>query len=38
MTLEPLPNVDAIRAMRWVLKALLRQSGFRCVDLKEIKQ
>jgi hypothetical protein len=27
MTLEPLPGVDGTRAMRWVLKGLLRQHG-----------
>ena len=27
MTLQPLPGVDAIRALRWVLKGLLRQHG-----------
>jgi hypothetical protein len=35
MTLEPLPGVDGIRAMRWVLKGLLRQHGMRCVDLRK---
>jgi hypothetical protein len=33
LTLRPLPGVDAIRALRWVLKGLLRQHGLRCVDL-----
>jgi hypothetical protein len=33
MTLQPLPGVDAIRALRWVLKGLLRQCGLRCVEL-----
>jgi hypothetical protein len=37
MTLEPLPGVDAIRSLRWVLKRLLRQHGIRCVDLREEK-
>jgi hypothetical protein len=35
MTLEPLPNVDAVRAMRWILKAVLRQHGMRCTNLRE---
>jgi hypothetical protein len=35
MTLEPLPGVDGIRALRWVLKGLLRQHGMRCVSLRE---
>jgi hypothetical protein len=33
LVLEPLPNVDAIRALRWILKRVLRQFGMRCVDL-----
>jgi hypothetical protein len=37
MKLRPLPDVDPIRALRWVLKGLLRQHGMRCVDLQEIK-
>jgi hypothetical protein len=37
MTLEPLPHVDPIRALRWVLKGLLRQHGMRCVGLREEK-
>ena len=35
MTVESLPGVDAIRALRWVLKGLLRQHGMRCVSLRE---
>jgi len=27
MTLEPLPHVDAIRSLRWILKTVLRQHG-----------
>lgn len=38
MTLQPLPGVDAIRSLRWILKAVLRQHGMRCVDLREEKQ
>jgi hypothetical protein len=37
MTLRPLPGVNPIRRLRWVLKGLLRQHGMRCVELKEIK-
>ena len=37
LTLQPLPGVDAIRSLRWVLKGLLRQHGMRCVDLREEK-
>jgi hypothetical protein len=35
MKLQPLPGIDAIRALRRVLKGLLRQHGMRCVDLHE---
>jgi len=38
MTLEPLPNVDGTRAMRWILKRLLRQHGMRCVSVREETQ
>jgi hypothetical protein len=27
MTLQPLPGVDPIRALRWILKSVLRQHG-----------
>ena len=37
LTLEPLPNVNAIRALRFVLKRLLRGHGFRCVDIREVE-
>jgi hypothetical protein len=37
LTLEPLPHVDPIRSLRWVLKKLLRQHGMRCVELREEK-
>ena len=37
MTLEPLPRVDAIRSLRWILKTVLRQHGMRCVNLREEK-
>jgi hypothetical protein len=36
MTLEPLPGVDPIRALRWILKTVLRQYGMRCVAIREI--
>jgi hypothetical protein len=35
MTLQPLPGVDGIRALRWALKGLLRQHGMRCIELRE---
>jgi hypothetical protein len=34
LRLIPLPHVDAIRNLRWILKKLLRQHGFRCVSIK----
>jgi hypothetical protein len=36
LTIEPLPHVDAIKALRFVLKRLIRQYGFRCTDIREI--
>jgi hypothetical protein len=35
LTLEPLPDVDPIRALRAALKYLLRAHGLRCIDLRE---
>ena len=37
LTLRPLPYVDPVRSLRWVLKGLLRQHGMRCIDLREIE-
>jgi hypothetical protein len=37
LTLVPLPGVDAIRALRWIPKAVLRQHGMRCVDIAKVK-
>jgi hypothetical protein len=37
LALEPLPNVDAIRNLRWILKPLVRQWGFKCVSIEEQK-
>jgi hypothetical protein len=37
LTLQPLPGVDPIRALRRVLKGLLRQHGMRCTTLREEK-
>jgi hypothetical protein len=37
LTLQPLPGVDAIKALRWVLKGLLRQHRLRCISLHEEK-
>jgi hypothetical protein len=35
LVLQPEPGVDAVRALRWVLKRLLRQWGLHCVDIHE---
>jgi hypothetical protein len=35
LTLRARPGIDAVRALLWVLKRLLRQYGFRCVGLRE---
>jgi hypothetical protein len=37
LTLQAQPGIDAIRALRWILKKLLRQYGFKCVDIREEK-
>ena len=34
MTLQPLPGVDGIRALRWVLTGLLRQHGMPLSDVR----
>jgi hypothetical protein len=36
IALQPLPGVDAIRSLRWVLKSLLRQYGMRAVSISQI--
>jgi hypothetical protein len=36
LTLRAAPGVDSIRALRWVLKRLLRQHHFRAIDVREI--
>ena len=35
VTLEPLPRVDPIKAMRFALKGLLRRCGMKCTDIRE---
>jgi hypothetical protein len=37
LVIRPLPGVDPIRNLRWVLKGLLRQWGFQCTDIREIR-
>ena len=39
LTLQPLPGaVDEIKALRWVLKRLLRQHGLKCIGLQPVHQ
>jgi hypothetical protein len=35
LRLRPEPNIDPIRALRAVLKYLLRRHGFRCISARE---
>jgi hypothetical protein len=36
VTLRAAPGTDAIRALRWALKLLLRKFGLRCVSIEEL--
>lgn len=36
LVLEPMPGIDAIRTLRFILNWLLRRCGMRCVALREI--
>jgi hypothetical protein len=35
LRIEGKPGTADIRALRWLLKTLLRQHGFRCLDVSE---
>jgi hypothetical protein len=35
LRVEGKPGTAGIRALRWLLKALLRRHGFRCLDVSE---
>jgi hypothetical protein len=37
LTLRPEPNVDAIRALRSLLKAALRRHGLRCTAVEQVE-
>jgi hypothetical protein len=37
VVLQPLPRVDAVRALRAALKRLLRDHGLRCVEIREAR-
>jgi hypothetical protein len=36
LMLEPLPGVDAIRALRFILKHVVRQHGMRAISIREV--
>lgn len=38
LRLEARPGVSGVRALRWLLKVLARQHGFRCVSVEEGKR
>ena len=38
LTLQSLPGVDPVKALRWILKTVLRRHGMKCVDLHEEKE
>jgi len=35
LRLQPLKGTDAIKALRWVLKRLLRQHGMKAISLEQ---
>jgi hypothetical protein len=37
LRIRPLPNTEPIRSLRWVLKHLLRQHGFVCTDIRQVR-
>lgn len=37
LRLQARPGVASIRALRWLLKVLARQHGFRCIDVREAR-
>ena len=37
LRLEAKPGAAGIRQLRWLLKALLRRHGFRCLDAREVR-
>lgn len=34
LSLRAEPGINPIRALRWILKSVLRQHGMRCVDIR----
>jgi len=37
LRLRPLKNIDPYRALRWILKRVLRTYGMQCVSVEEEK-
>jgi hypothetical protein len=38
LRLRPLKNVDPVRALRWILKTVLRRHGMQALSCEEEKQ
>jgi hypothetical protein len=38
LDIEGPPGADNIKQLRWLLKGLLRQHGFRAIDIKETER
>jgi hypothetical protein len=38
LKLQAAPGSEGIRALRWLLKALLRRYGLRCISVEEVRQ
>jgi hypothetical protein len=38
LTLQPQPDVDPVKALRWILKTMLRRHGMKCVAVHEQKE
>src|SRR5262245_5023136 len=37
LRIEGRPGAAGVRGLRWLLKALLRRHGFRCLDAREVR-
>jgi hypothetical protein len=38
LKLQAAPGGEGIRALRWLLKSLLRRFGLRCISIEEVQQ
>jgi hypothetical protein len=38
LKLQAAPGSEGIRALRWLLKVLLRKYGLRCISVEELQQ